>query len=193
MVATCYLLGVSTRRMDRLVHTLGITSLSKSQVSEMAKSLDATVEAFHTRPLDAGPYTFVAADALVLKVREGGRTVGVHALSAVGVNADGYRDPTSRNAAVSARRRVRGAWHILLPARPHSRSILRASTQENFNAAQVAQRRYAGDILDAACGICEAIALEAGVNLPQPEAARRNKYPGRVGAPSPKAGNALHA
>jgi putative transposase len=92
VVATCYLLGVSTRRMDRLVHTLGITSLSKSQVSEMAKSLDEQVEAFRTRPLDAGPYTFVAADALVLKVREGGRTVNVHALLAVGVNAEGYRE-----------------------------------------------------------------------------------------------------
>jgi transposase-like protein len=92
VVATCYLLGVSTRRMDRLVHTLGITSLSKSQVSEMAKSLDSQVQAFRTRPLDAGPYTFLAADALVLKVREGGRTVNVHALLATAVNADGYRE-----------------------------------------------------------------------------------------------------
>ena len=92
VVATCYLLGVSTRRMDKLVETLGITSLSKSQVSVMAKELDATVEAFRTRPLDAGPYTFMAADALVLKVREGGRVVNVHALIAVGVNAEGYRE-----------------------------------------------------------------------------------------------------
>jgi putative transposase len=71
VVATCYLLGVSTRRMDRLVETLGITSLSKSQVSVMAKELDTAVEAFRTRPLDAGPYTFVAADALVLKGSRG--------------------------------------------------------------------------------------------------------------------------
>src|SRR5664279_3419277 len=92
VVATCYLLGVSTRRMEKLVETLGITRLSKSQVSVMAKDLDAQVEAFRTRPLDAGPYTFLAADALVLKVREGGRTVNVHALLAVGVNADGYRE-----------------------------------------------------------------------------------------------------
>ena len=56
VVATCYLLGVSTRRMEKLVESLGIT-----------------------RPLDAGPYTFAAADALVLKVREGGRVVNVHA------------------------------------------------------------------------------------------------------------------
>jgi putative transposase len=92
VVATSYLLGVSTRRMEKLVESLGITRLSRSQVSEMAKDLDAQVEAFRTRPLDAGPYTFVAADALVLKVREAGRTVNVHALLATGVNADGYRE-----------------------------------------------------------------------------------------------------
>ena len=92
MVATCYLLGVSTRRMDKLVEMLGITSLSKSQVSVMAKELDTALEAFRTRALDAGPYTFVAADALVLKVREAGRVVNVHALIAVGGNAEGYRE-----------------------------------------------------------------------------------------------------
>jgi transposase-like protein len=92
VVATCYLLGVSTRRMEKLVESLGITRLSKSQVSAMAKDLDEQVHAFRTRPLDAGPYTFVAADALVLKVREGGRVVGVHALLATGVNVDGHRE-----------------------------------------------------------------------------------------------------
>ncbi|MGN6634938.1 MAG: IS256 family transposase [Oryzihumus sp.] len=93
VVATCYLLGVSTRRMDKLVQTLGITTLSKSQVSVMAQELDAHVEEFRTRRLeDAGPFTFVAADALVLKVREGGRVVGVHCLVATGVNGDGHRE-----------------------------------------------------------------------------------------------------
>ena len=93
VVATCYLLGVSTRRMDKLVQSLGITGLSKSQVSVMARDLDAHVEQFRTRTLsDAGPFTFMAADALVLKVREGGRVVNVHALVATGVNADGHRE-----------------------------------------------------------------------------------------------------
>ncbi len=92
VVATCYLLGVSTRRMEKLVETLGITRLSKSQVSLMAADLDEQVEQFRTRPLDAGPYAFVAADALVLKVREGGRVVNVHAMIATGVNADGHRE-----------------------------------------------------------------------------------------------------
>jgi len=78
--------------MEKLVAQLGIESLSKSQVSEMAKSLDEQVAAFRSRPLDAGPYTFVAADALTMKVREGGRTVNVHVLVATGVNAEGYRE-----------------------------------------------------------------------------------------------------
>jgi len=56
VIATCYLKGVSTRRMNALVATLGITNLSKSQVSEMAKDLDSMVEDFRTRPLDSGPY-----------------------------------------------------------------------------------------------------------------------------------------
>src|SRR3712207_603839 len=92
VVATCYLLGVSTRRMEKLVDTLGITRLSKSQVSVMAQELDAQVADFRTRPLDQGPYTFVAAHALVLKAREGGRVVNVHALLSTGVNADGHRE-----------------------------------------------------------------------------------------------------
>jgi putative transposase len=92
VVATCYLLGVSTRRMEKLVESLGITRLSKSQVSEMARDLDAQVADFRHRPLDQGPYAFVAADALVLKVREGGRVVNVHALVATAVNADGHRE-----------------------------------------------------------------------------------------------------
>lgn len=56
VIATCYLKGVSTRRMDDLVARLGITNLSRSQVSDMAKELDTMVEDFRTRPLDTGPY-----------------------------------------------------------------------------------------------------------------------------------------
>jgi putative transposase len=92
VVATCYLLGVSTRRMDKLVRTLGITGLSKSKVSEMAHDLDEQVAAFRSRPLNEGPYTFLAADALTMKVREDGRVVKVAVMVATGVNADGYRE-----------------------------------------------------------------------------------------------------
>ncbi|WP_062893290.1 IS256-like element IS1601 family transposase, partial [Mycobacterium avium] len=93
VVADCYLAGVSTRRMDKLVKTLGIDSLSKSQVSRMATDLDEHVEAFRHRPRDsAGPFTFVAADALTMKVREGGRVVNGVVLLATGVNGDGHRE-----------------------------------------------------------------------------------------------------
>ncbi|CUU59199.1 Transposase (or an inactivated derivative) [Parafrankia irregularis] len=92
VVATSYLLGVSTRRVDKLVEQLGVAHISKSQVSELAKHLDGQVEAFRSRPLDAGPYRFVQADALTMKVREGGRVINVHCLLAVGVNGDGHRE-----------------------------------------------------------------------------------------------------
>jgi len=67
VVATAYLLGVSTRWVERLAEQLGVKSLSRSQVSEMAAHLDAQVKAFRERPLDAGPYIFVWADALTVK------------------------------------------------------------------------------------------------------------------------------
>ena len=92
VVATCYLLGVSTRRVEKLAQSLGVTQLSKSQVSEMAKSLDERVAQFRNRPLDGSPYTFVWIDALMQKVREGGRVINVACLVAVGVNAEGHRE-----------------------------------------------------------------------------------------------------
>jgi transposase-like protein len=92
VVAECYVKGVSTRRVDGLVKTLGIEGISKSQVSELAKSLDEAVEAFCNRPLDGGPYTFVWMDALVLKCREAGRIANVACVIATGVNADGHRE-----------------------------------------------------------------------------------------------------
>jgi hypothetical protein len=120
VVATSYLLGVSTRRMEKLVETLGITRLSKSQVSIMAKDLDGQVETFRTRPLDAGPYTFVAADALVLKVREGGRIVNVRALLAVGVNAEGYKHINSENPRSAGHQRRRRRRPASVLSRPDS-------------------------------------------------------------------------
>nr|WP_223147107.1 IS256 family transposase [Flaviflexus equikiangi] len=92
-VVDCYLAGVSTRRMDKLMNTLGIHSLSKSQVSRMATELDEHVDQFRHRPLSqAGPFTFVVADALTMKVREGGRVIHAVVLIATGVNADGRRE-----------------------------------------------------------------------------------------------------
>lgn len=92
VICQAYVEGVSTRRVDDLVKSMGIDGMSKSQVSELAKSLDVKVAEFRNRPLDAEPYTYVWLDALFHKVREGGRVVSVATVIATGVNADGHRE-----------------------------------------------------------------------------------------------------
>ena len=92
VIADAYLAGVSTRRVEKLVQQLGVERMSKSQVSRLAKSLDQIVEDFRSRPLDGAPYPYVTFDALVVKCREGGRTVNVCVVHAVGVNKDGFRE-----------------------------------------------------------------------------------------------------
>jgi transposase-like protein len=91
-IADAYLAGVSTRRVDKLVRTLGIEGISKSQVSEIAKGLDEAVEAFRARPL-AGPFPYVWLDALVVRCRDDAlRMAGVCCMVAVGVNHEGRRE-----------------------------------------------------------------------------------------------------
>lgn len=92
VVAQAYVQGVSTRRVDEVAKAMGIEQISKSQVSRMAAELDEVVAQWRNRPLDAGPYPFVWIDALVLKVREGGRVVNTSALVATAVNAAGRRE-----------------------------------------------------------------------------------------------------
>ena len=92
VVAQCYVEGVSTRRVDDVARAMGIDGISKSQVSRLCAELDDVVAAWRNRPLDAAPYAFVWLDALVVKVREGGRVANTAALVATGCNADGYRE-----------------------------------------------------------------------------------------------------
>jgi transposase-like protein len=91
VIADMYLAGVSTRRVDKLVRTMGIDGISRSQVSRLAASLDEIVAAFRSRPLE-GPYPYLQLDALAVKVREAGRICSVAAVHAVGINADGRRE-----------------------------------------------------------------------------------------------------
>jgi putative transposase len=91
VVAEAYVQGVSTRKVEALVQTLGIASLSKSEVSRMAASLDAQVEPFRGRPL-AAEYPYVWLDARYEKVREDGRVQGMAVVVAYGVRADGVRE-----------------------------------------------------------------------------------------------------
>jgi putative transposase len=92
VIADAYLAGISTRRVEKLVQQLGVERMSKSQVSRLAKSLDAIVEDFRTRPLDGAPYPYLVLDALEVKCREGGRTVNACVVHAVAVNRDGFRE-----------------------------------------------------------------------------------------------------
>ena len=92
VIAQAYVAGVSTRRVEGLIQTLGIAGISKSQVSVMAKSLDGMVDEFRNRPLDGGPYTYLWIDALTQRCRDGGRVVNVCTAIATAVNADGQRE-----------------------------------------------------------------------------------------------------
>lgn len=83
--------GMSTRKVDDLVQALGMTGISKSQVSDLCGALDERVNDFLERPL-SGEYRYVWLDATYLKVRQGGRVVSVAAIIATGVNADGRRE-----------------------------------------------------------------------------------------------------
>jgi transposase-like protein len=91
VVQEAYVLGVSTRRVDDLVVSLGITGISKSEVSRICAALDAEVETFRNRPLTDTAYPYVFLDATYLKVREAGRVVSMAALVATGVAMSGER------------------------------------------------------------------------------------------------------
>jgi putative transposase len=83
--------GVSTRRVDDLVQAMGLSGISKSQVSKLCKEIDERVGAFLERPLE-GDWPYLWLDATYLKQREGGRIVSVAAIIAVAVNTDGRRE-----------------------------------------------------------------------------------------------------
>jgi transposase-like protein len=83
--------GVSTRRVDELVQAMGLSGISKSQVSKLCKDIDERVNAFLARPL-AGEWPYLWLDATYLKQREGGRIVSVAAIIAVAVNTEGRRE-----------------------------------------------------------------------------------------------------
>ena len=91
VVQEAYVQGVSTRRVDDLVQALGMTGISKSQVSRLCQALDEEVERFRGRPL-VGPYPYVWLDATYLKVRQDGRVASMAVVIAIGVTDDGQRE-----------------------------------------------------------------------------------------------------
>ncbi len=91
VIQEAYVLGVSTRKVDELVQTMGMTGISKSEVSRIAKQLDERAEAFRQRQLD-GEYPYIWLDAKYLKVREGDRVVSMALVVATGVRSTGERE-----------------------------------------------------------------------------------------------------
>src|SRR6187399_1214280 len=91
VIQAAWIGGVSTRRVDDLVQAMGLSGISKSQVSKLCKDIDERVHGFLERPL-TGEWPYLWLDATYLKQREGGRIVSVAAIIAVAVNTDGKRE-----------------------------------------------------------------------------------------------------
>ena len=91
MIQEAYVQGISTRSVDDLVKAMGMSGISKSQVSRLCEQIDDKVKAFLDRPIE-GDWPYLWIDATYLKVRRGGRIVSVAVIIAVGVNTDGRRE-----------------------------------------------------------------------------------------------------
>lgn len=120
VVQEAYVQGVSTRRVDDLVQALGMTGISKSQVSRVCQELDQEVERFRTRRL-AGPYPYVWLDATFVKVRDGGRVVSQAIVIAIGVRHSGVREVAGLDVGPSDSERSDGApsgWRFCAVSSP---------------------------------------------------------------------------
>ena len=91
VIQEAYVQGVSTRSVDELVKAMGMTGISKSQVSRLCEEIDGKVAAVLNRPLE-GDWPYLWLDATYVKVREDGRIVSVAVIIAVAVNSDGRRE-----------------------------------------------------------------------------------------------------
>ncbi len=91
VIQEAYIQGVSTRSVDELVKAMGMTGVSKSQVSRLCEEIDGRVKAFLDRPIE-GDWPYLWLDATYVKVRQNSRVVSVAVIVAVGVNSDGRRE-----------------------------------------------------------------------------------------------------
>ena len=100
VIQEAYVKGISTRSVDDLVKAMGMSGISKSQVSRLCEEIDERVNAFLDRPLE-GDWPFVWLDATYIKVRQSGRIVSVAVIVAVGVNNEGKREVLGLTVGVS--------------------------------------------------------------------------------------------
>lgn len=100
VIQEAYIQGISTRSVDDLVKAMGMSGISKSQVSRLCEEIDVKVKAFLDRPIE-GDWPYIWIDATYLKVRRGGRIVSVAVIIAIGVNSDGRREVLGMEVATS--------------------------------------------------------------------------------------------
>jgi putative transposase len=91
VIQEAYIQGISTRSVDDLVKAMGMSGISRSQVSRLCEEIDERVKAFLERPIE-GDWPYLWIDATYVKVRQNGRIVSVAVIVAVGVNGDGRRE-----------------------------------------------------------------------------------------------------
>jgi putative transposase len=140
VVQEAYVAGVSTRKVDQVVESLGLR-ISKSEVSRICQGLDEQVEAFRNRPLD-GRYPYLWLDAKVEKVRDSGRVVRKALVLAYGVHESGYREVIALDVGEAE---TEAFW----------RSFLRSLVERGLNGVQLV-------VSDAHAGLKKAIAQVLG-------------------------------
>jgi hypothetical protein len=154
VIQEAYIHGVSTRSVDDLVKALGMSGVSKSQVSRLCAEIDERVTAFLERPLE-GDWPYLWIDATYLKVRQNGRIVSVAVIVAVGVNTDGRREVLGMDIGPSeaepfwtaflrklARRGLRAQYHRQAARLPGIGDPRRDLRQAERHPVEEAQRRH---------------------------------------------------
>lgn len=100
VIQEAYVQGISTRSVDDLVQGMGMSGISRSQVSRLCAEIDERVQTFLQRPIE-GDWPYLWIDATHLKVRQAGRIVSVAAIIAIGANTDGRREVLGRQVGAS--------------------------------------------------------------------------------------------
>jgi transposase-like protein len=152
VVQEAYVQGVSTRSVDDLVQAMGMTGISKSQVSRLCGEIDDKVKAFLGRPIE-GDWPYLWIDATYVKVRQNGRIISVAVIVAIGVNGDGRREVLGMDIGPSeaetfwtaflrklARRGLRGVKLVV------SAFIATAFAQDDAEAARTQWRKVADQL-----------------------------------------------
>ncbi len=124
VIQEAYIQGISTRSVDDLVKAMGMSGVSKSQVSRLCEEIDGKVKAFLDRPIE-GDWPYLWIDATYLKVRRGGRIVSVAVIIAVGVNSDGRREVLGMEIGTSEAEPIDGVPAQADPSRPARRQARR--------------------------------------------------------------------